>query len=79
MTGSHAMITEIKLASRGRVVNQKLKLTKRGTADKEGTRFMTPRLWSREDLPRMLVKEPLEVECRKFYVLYANIEAHGHM
>ena len=32
-----------------------------------------------EDQPRMLVKEPLEVECRKFYVLYANIEAHGHM
>ena len=32
-----------------------------------------------EDQPRMLVKEPLEVECRKFYVLYANIEAQGHM
>ena len=32
-----------------------------------------------EDQPRMLMKEPLEVECRKFYVLYANIEAHGHM
>ena len=32
-----------------------------------------------EDQPRMLVKEPLEVECRKFYVLSANIEAHGHM
>ena len=32
-----------------------------------------------EDQPRMLIKEPLEVECRKFYVLYANIEAHGHM
>ena len=32
-----------------------------------------------EDQPRMSVKEPLEVECRKFYVLYANIEAHGHM
>ena len=27
----------------------------------------------------MLVKESLEVECRKFYVLSANIEAHGHM
>ena len=32
-----------------------------------------------EDQPRMLIKEPLEVECRKFYVLYANIEAHAHM
>ena len=32
-----------------------------------------------EDQPRMLVKEPLEVECGKFYVLYANTEAHGHM
>ena len=32
-----------------------------------------------EDQPRMLVKEPLEVECRKFYVWSMNIEAHGHM
>ena len=32
-----------------------------------------------EDQPRMLVKELLEVECRRFYVLYASIEAHGHM
>ena len=32
-----------------------------------------------EDQPRMLVKELLEVECRKFYVLYANIDAHGHL
>ena len=32
-----------------------------------------------EDQPRMLVKEPLEVECRKYNVLYASIEAHGHM
>ena len=32
-----------------------------------------------EDQPRMLIKEPLEVECRKFYVVYANIETHGHM
>ena len=42
------------------------------------------RSWTRQilatgDQPRMLVKEPLEFECRKFYVLYANIEAHGHM
>ena len=29
--------------------------------------------------PRILVKEPSEVECGKFYVLCANIEAHGHM
>ena len=32
-----------------------------------------------EDQPRMLIKEPLEVECRKFYVWSVNIEAHGHM
>ena len=32
-----------------------------------------------EDQPRMLVKELLEVECKKFYVLYGNIEYHGHM
>ena len=32
-----------------------------------------------EDQPRMLVKEPLEVECSKFYVLYAIIEAQGDM
>ena len=31
-----------------------------------------------EDQARLLVKEPLEVECRKLYVLCANIEAHGH-
>ena len=32
-----------------------------------------------EDRPRMLIKEPLEVECRNVYGLFANIEAHGHM
>ena len=33
-----------------------------------------------EDQPRMLVKVPLEVECRKnFHVQSMNIEAHGHM
>ena len=32
-----------------------------------------------EDQPRMLVKESVEVECRKFYVLHANIEAQGHV
>ena len=32
-----------------------------------------------EDQPRMLVKEPSEVECRKLYLLFANIEAHGRM
>ena len=30
------------------------------------------------DQPRMLIKELLEVECRKFYVWSVNIEAHGH-
>ena len=34
---------------------------------------------AKEDQPRMLIKEPLEVECRKFYVWSVNIEAHGHM
>ena len=32
-----------------------------------------------EDQPRMLIREPLEVECRKFYVWSVNIEAHEHM
>ena len=32
-----------------------------------------------EDQPRVLIREPLEVECRKFYVWSVNIEAHGHM
>ena len=32
-----------------------------------------------EDQPRMLIREPLDVECRKFYVWSVNIEAHGHM
>ena len=32
-----------------------------------------------EDQPKMLINELLEVECRKFYVLLANIEALGHM
>ena len=32
-----------------------------------------------ENQPRILVKEFVEVECRKFCILYANIEAHVHM
>ena len=32
-----------------------------------------------EDQPRMLIKESLEVECRKLYVWSVNIDAHGHM
>ena len=32
-----------------------------------------------EDQPRTLIKESLEVECRKFYVWSVNIEGHGHM
>ena len=39
----------------------------------EETKFAT------EDQPRMLIKEPLEVECGKFYVWSLIIEAHGHM
>ena len=41
--------------------------------DDRGNKFGT------EDQPRTLIKEPLEVECGKFDVLFANIEAHGHM
>ena len=46
------------------------RLTKKFITDEEGTDLL---------LSRMLVKKLLEVECRKFYVLSANIEAHGHM
>ena len=46
------------------------KLTKKLITDEEGTDRL---------LPRMLVKEPLEVKRGRCYVLSADIEAHGHM
>ena len=46
-----------------------LKLTKKVTADKEG---------AGPPLPRIVVERAPEVEPRRFYVLFAEIEAHGH-
>ena len=46
-----------------------LKLTKKVTADKEG---------AGPPLPRIVVERAPEVEPRRFYVLSADIEAHGH-
>ena len=47
-----------------------LKLTKKVTADKEG---------AGPPLPRIVVERTPEVEPRRFYVLSADIEAHGHI
>ena len=52
------------------MMSPELKLTKKATADKEG---------ARPSLPRIVVERAPEVEPRRFYVLSANIEAHGHM
>ena len=68
-TGSRVMITETKLASRWQMMNPELKLTKRVTADEEGTRLM---------MPMIVAEKPPEVERWRFYVLSADIEAHGH-
>ena len=46
------------------------KLTKKFSIDVEGTDLL---------LPRMLVKNPLEVERGRFYVLFADLEAHRHI
>ena len=46
-----------------------LKLTKEVTADKEG---------AGPPLPRIVVERTPEAERRRFYVLSADIEAHGH-
>ena len=46
-----------------------LKLTKKVTADKEG---------AGPALPRIVVERTPEVQPRRFYVLSADIEAHGH-
>ena len=51
------------------MVAPELKLTKKGTADMEG---------AGPPLPRIVVERAPEVEPRSFYVLSANIEAHGH-
>ena len=52
------------------MMNPELKLTKRVTADEEGTRFI---------MPRIVVERPREVERGRFYVLSADIEAYGHV
>ena len=46
------------------------KLTEKFIADEKGTDLLLPRMW---------VAEPLEVEHRKLYILYAGTEAHGHI
>ena len=46
------------------------KLTEKFIEDEKGTDLI---------LSRTLAEKPLEVECRKFYLWSANIEAYGHM
>ena len=48
---------------------QKLKLTEKVTADKEGAGL---------PLPRIVIERAPEAEPRRFYVVSADIEAHGH-
>ena len=50
-------------------VAPELKLTKQVTAVKEG---------AAPPLPRIVVERAPEVEPRRFYVLLADIEGHGH-
>ena len=56
------------MALRGRWWLQKKKLTKKGTADKGAG----------PPLPRTVVERTPEVEPRRFHVLSADMEAHGH-
>ena len=51
------------------MVAPELKLTKKVTVDKEG---------AGPPLPRIVVEKAPEVEPRRFYVLSADIESHGH-
>ena len=51
------------------LVAPELKLAKKVTADKEGVGPL---------LPRIVVERAPEAEPRRFYVLSADIEAHGH-
>ena len=51
------------------MVAPELKLTKKVTADKDG---------AGPPLPRIVVERAPEAEPRRFYVLSADIEAHGH-
>ena len=51
------------------MVAPQLKLTKKVTADKEG---------AGPTLPGIVVERAPEVESRRFYVLSADIDAHGH-
>ena len=46
------------------------RLTKKFITDEEGTDLL---------LPRMLVEKSPDVERGRFYVLFADIEAHGHI
>ena len=49
------------------------KLTEKFIEDEKGTDLLLPRMW---------VKEPLEVECRKFYALYCGYlssRTHGKL
>ena len=46
------------------------KLRKKFITDEEGADLL---------LPRKLVKKPLEVERGRFYFLFGDIEAHGHI
>ena len=52
------------------MVAPELRLTKKVTADKEGPG---------PPLPRIVVERVPEVETRRFYVLSADIQAHGHV
>ena len=51
------------------MVAPELKLTKKVTAEREG---------ARPPLPRIVVERAPEVQPRRFYVLSADTEAHGH-
>ena len=57
------------VARRGEVVAPDLKLRKKVAADKEG---------AGPPLPGIVVGRIPEAEPRRFYVLSADIEAHGH-
>ena len=52
------------------IVDPELKLAKKVTADKEG---------AGPPLPRIVVERAPEVEPKRFYVMSADIEAHGHI
>ena len=57
------------MALRGSWWAPELKLTKKVTGDKEG---------AGPPLPRIVVARAPEVEPRRFYVLFADVQAHGY-